>query len=58
MGFENFFAELGSPLRLSQLGFGDKEKQEIIAQMKKNEVSGYHHKLSGDDYEKLVEFMM
>jgi len=58
MGFENFFAELGSPLRLSQLGFGDKEKQEIIAQMKKNEVSGYHHKLSGDDYERLVEFMM
>ena len=58
MGFENFFAELGSPLRLSQLGFGDKEKQEIIAQMKKNKVSGYHHKLSGDDYEKLVEFMM
>jgi len=58
MGFENFFAELGSPLRLSQLGFGDKEKQEIIAQMKKNKVSGYHHKLSDDDYEALVDYMM
>jgi alcohol dehydrogenase YqhD (iron-dependent ADH family) len=58
MGFENFFAELGSPLRLSQLGFGDKEKTEIIAQMKKNKVSGYHHILTDDDYEKLVDFMM
>jgi len=58
MGFENFFAELGSPLRLSQLGFGDKEKADIIAQMKKNKVSGYHHKLTDDDYEKLVDFMM
>ncbi len=58
MGFENFFAELGSPLRLSQLGFGDKEKADIIAQMKKNKVSGYHHILTDDDYEKLVDFMM
>jgi len=58
MGFENFFAELGSPLRLSQLGFGDKEKQEIIAQMKKNKVSGYHHKLIDEDYEALVDYMM
>ena len=58
MGFENFFAELGSPLRLSQLGFGDKEKAEILEQMKKNKVSGYHHKLQDDDYEKLVDFMM
>jgi len=58
MGFENFFAELGSPLRLSQLGFGDKEKAEIIAQMKRNKVSGYHHKLTDVDYEDLVEFMM
>jgi len=58
MGFENFFAELGSPLRLSQLGFGDKEKAEIIAQMKRNKVSGYHHKMTDEDCEKLVEFMM
>ena len=58
MGFENFFAELGSPIRLSQLGFGDKEKAEIIAQMKRNKVSGYHHKMTDEDCEKLVEFMM
>jgi len=58
MGFENFFAELGSPLRLSQLGFGEKEKQDIIAQMKKNKVSGYYHKMTNEDIEKLVSFMM
>ncbi|MCK5856081.1 MAG: iron-containing alcohol dehydrogenase [Bacteroidales bacterium] len=58
MGFENFFAELGSPLRLSQLGFGEKEKAEIVSQMKNNKLSGYHHKLNDDDYEKLVDLMM
>ena len=57
MGFENFFAELGSPIRLSQLGFEEKEKQVILAQLKKNKVSGYYHQLSGDDYERLIEFM-
>ena len=58
MGFENFFAELGSPIRLSQLGFGEKEKVVIITQMRNNKVSGYHHKLSNEDCEKLVEYMM
>jgi len=58
IGFENFFAELGSPIRLSQVGFGEKEKIEIIAQMKKNKVSGYHHLLKDEDYANLVDFMM
>ena len=57
-GFENYFAELGSPLHLSELGYGEKEKAEIIAQMKKNKVSGYQHILQDSDYEKLVDFMM
>jgi alcohol dehydrogenase YqhD (iron-dependent ADH family) len=58
MGFENFFVELGSPIRLSQLGFEEKQKLELIEQMKKNRVSGYNHKLGDGDYERLVDFMM
>jgi alcohol dehydrogenase YqhD (iron-dependent ADH family) len=58
MGFENFFVELGSPIRLSQLGFEEKQKTELVAQMKKNSVSGYNHKLGESDYEKLVDLMM
>ena len=55
---ENFFVELGSSIRLSELGLGDKEKLEIITQMKNNRVSGYNHLLESEDYEKLVELMM
>jgi alcohol dehydrogenase YqhD (iron-dependent ADH family) len=58
MGFENFFVELGCPIRLSQLGFEEKQKTELVAQMKKNSVSGYNHKLGESDYEKLVDLMM
>ncbi len=58
MGFENFFAELGAPIRLSQLGFGEAQKEELLQQFRANKVSGYHHKLSESDYEKLIELMM
>jgi len=58
MGIENFFAELGSPLRLSQLGFGEKEKTDILNQLTKNKVSGYNHILEEKDYKILVEYMM
>ncbi len=54
---EAYFTRIQSPVRLSQTSYGSYSKEEIIAVLQSNNVSGMHHKLSAEDYRKLVELM-
>ncbi len=55
---ENFFARIDSPTRMSEIGIKGEEKNvEIYQTMISNEVNGNHHKLSKDDYRKLIQLM-
>lgn len=55
--FEAFFHELGSPIRMSEVGIPNQEHANIANLMEKNGITGTHHKLSGNDYKALVKFM-
>jgi alcohol dehydrogenase YqhD (iron-dependent ADH family) len=55
--FEKFFTLISSPVRMSQTSYGDYDKQVIITTMESNHVSGAHHKMSKDNYEKLIKLM-
>ena len=54
---ENFFASLDAPLRLTDLSIRDDKHEEIFKTMVTNGVGGVHHKLSENDYRKLIELM-
>jgi alcohol dehydrogenase YqhD (iron-dependent ADH family) len=53
--FEEFFARIGSPVRLSQVGIGEEKFEEIIQLMIRNKVEGRSYKLAEDDYRKIME---
>ena len=53
--FEEFFARIGSPVRLSQVGIGEEKFEEIIQFMIRNKVEGRSYKLAEDDYRKIME---
>ncbi len=55
---EAFFKSINSPVHLSETGIGNDKKNEIIDLMTKNNATGNNHKLSKEDYEKLVDFML
>ena len=57
-GLHRFFQSVHSPVKLSEAGIGKDQRQKIINQMNKNEVSGVHHKLSQTDRELLIDFML
>ncbi|RLD83941.1 MAG: NADH-dependent alcohol dehydrogenase, partial [Bacteroidetes bacterium] len=57
-GLRRFFQSVHSPVKLSEAGIGKDQRQKIINQMNKNEVSGVHHKLSQTDRELLIDFML
>lgn len=54
---EAFFNSINSPIRLSQTSYGEYNKQEIIDTLIHNGVSGANHKMSGDDYDRLINLM-
>ena len=54
---EAYFTSIHSPVRLSQTSYGQYKKEEIIAILSSNKVSGVHHKMSEDDYQILLELM-
>jgi len=54
--FESFFKSLNCPLRLSEAGI-DYDKKMILKTMKLNKVSGFTHKISIEDYNKIIEFL-
>jgi alcohol dehydrogenase YqhD (iron-dependent ADH family) len=55
---KSFFSSIESPVSLSEAGIGPDQRQKIIDQMHKNEVSGMHHKLSANDRENIVSYML
>ena len=53
---EAFFVKIGSPVRISQ-GGKETQKEEVLNQWNKNEVSGMHHQLVENDRKQLAELM-
>ena len=53
---EAFFASLGAPVRLSNIGLKDKT-DDILRQLIKNKVSGMNHPLTEKDYGLILRFM-
>ena len=53
----SFFQKIGAPVNLQEENIGEDQKETIIRQLNKNDVSGMHHKLSEDDRIKLVDLM-
>jgi alcohol dehydrogenase YqhD (iron-dependent ADH family) len=58
LGFENFFASIGCPVRLAEVGITSDKKSEVIAVAVKNKISGSNHKLSEQDYSDLFDLML
>jgi len=54
--FEEFFAKIGSPVRLSQVGIGEDKFEEIIQLMIRNKAEGSNYKMKQEDYRKIMEF--
>jgi alcohol dehydrogenase YqhD (iron-dependent ADH family) len=55
---ESFFRQINSPVRLSECGIDAGEKmEEIFNTLKLNKAGGNHHKLTEEDYRKLIDFM-
>lgn len=56
-GFEAYFKSLGAPVRAHESGIQGDKKEEILALMKKNRVSGIHVRLGEDDRKKIVDLI-
>ncbi len=52
--FEQFFARIDCPVRLSQVGIGADRKEEIFEVMVHNAVTGNYQKLSSTDYSPIL----
>jgi len=55
---ETFFRQLNAPVRLSDIGVDSSKKQEILDLLIQNKVSGTCYKLSKEDLEQIVDYMM
>jgi len=55
---ENFFKSLGSPIRLSEIGKGKGDLEEILRVMNHNRVSGMNFKLNEDDRKEILMLMI
>ncbi|MBI5219283.1 MAG: iron-containing alcohol dehydrogenase [Bacteroidia bacterium] len=55
--FEDFFRSIHSPVKLSDAGIGTDKKEEIVSLMNKNKATGFNHKLTNEDHQKIVELM-
>lgn len=54
--FESFFKSLNCPLKLSETGI-EYDKKIILKTMKLNKVTGFTHKISIEDYNKIIGFL-
>jgi len=57
-GLENFFREMGSPVRLSEIGINGKNIQEILRIMDHNQVTGMNMKMSTLDRKEILMKML
>ena len=51
------FVNLGSLIRLSEIGIAENEALQILGQYEENCVSGVYLSLNSSDYKTLIEFM-
>ena len=58
ISLENFFKSLGSPIRLSEIGKGKGDLEEILRVMNHNRVSGMNFKLNEDDRKEILMLMI
>lgn len=58
MHFKHFFKSMNCPVSLKDTGITSDNKQEILALMIKNKISGYTHKLTATDYDKIIDLML
>ena len=56
--FESFFTSIDCPIRLSQVGISVDKKDEILEVMIQNQVGGNYHKLSVEDYSRIIALCM
>lgn len=56
--FLRFFVSVRSPVNLFDIGIDLTKKSEILDQMVKNKVTGFHHNLNYEDYITLVNSML
>jgi len=54
---ETFFKSINCPVRLSDVGFDESKKEEILRQMNKNQDSGMVHPLNENDRKQIVEYL-
>lgn len=55
--FENFFRQIGSPVRLSEVGISSDKHEAIVQQWMKNKAEGNNFKLTEDDYRQLIRLI-
>ena len=55
---ESFFKSLGSPVRLTDIGLGEKEAAEVLRLANRNRASGFNHLLNDALREEMVNHML
>lgn len=55
---KSFFKQIKAPVSLAEIGIDKDKSQEIIDLLNKNKASGLYHKLSNDDHQTLVSYML
>ncbi len=56
--FENFFRELGSPVKASEAGIGKEKEEEILSLLNKHNASGVHIRLNDYDRKAIVNMVL
>lgn len=57
-GLETFFSKLGSPVKLSEIGKGEKDLKDILRIMDHNRVTGMNFKLNAEDRKEILMLMV
>ena len=56
--FEHFFKIIGSPIRLTDIGIGESQKDKIYDLFVKNKVGGSNYQLRKEDYKTIIDLMI
>jgi len=55
--FENFFARIGAPLKMSEIGLQKQDKEKLLALWNKNKPGGMHISLTEEDYKNIIQYI-
>ncbi len=53
--FESFFARIGAPLKMSEIGLQKQDKEKLLALWNKNKPNGMHINLTEEDYQNIIQ---